>query len=208
MKFTNSFTTVDFGIDPISPQIGVEDYGTMLFTTDPTFPTSGLVNAVTYPAIGTAFNQFIGQKINTIGIDFSFTIVFNESDTPTPNPNLIRMYMIKNKSGLSSYHPSGKNLPIRFSEPIDANNWSILFERIFSTDTGASSTGQYHQQSRRRHFRFKIPFKQTLTLIPSETLGIDAFVPDTNLYLIIGLQTPCTDHKIRDVYTRFYYQDA
>ena len=163
---------------------------------------------MTYPAPGTAYNQFIGQKINAIGIDLAFTMVVEEADMGTPNPNLCRMYMIKNRYSTDSYDPSGKNLPIRFNQPINSEDWSILFERVFALDSGFTTGQCWHQQSKRRHWRMKIPFRQTISYIASETLGVEKFSPLQNVYLVMGLQDSCNQMKIRDIYCRFYYQDA
>lgn len=209
IKFVSQNAFAGVVIKAADPSAGVESFGSVIFTTDLNYAggTGVTVSQLSIPTSGLDNGKYIGREFTFLYIDLTFVQAFATGDSDPPNPNLIRLYMISNRLSNSYIQPSGKNLPMRFGEPIDTTIWRIHYEKVYSTDTGATGGVVYHNQSRRKYFRMKIPYRVRMRPGPTQSAGVANWLQQRNVFVIMALQDSCQQHIVRDTYWKAYYVD-
>lgn len=119
------------------------------------------------PTSGTSQSQYIGTKINSLYADVRLQIAIDYTK-PTIHESLRIIVARSRVSGQDNvnYPPT----PVNINEPIDAKSWDIMYDRIWSMNTGipinATVAGTqyaiFSEAAPVKHLRFKIPLKETI----------------------------------------------
>lgn len=184
MKFTIRSWTTAFNVK--------SDTWTIIWSNNNQYDASNFM--INWPTQGTQQNQFIGNQINSLYADVRFVM---DIDAVNMTSGLVRLAVVRQRQSLNYNSVVNQQiLPVNLCEPFNTKAWDVMYEKVIPMMN--NTTGNRTPQ---KIYRFKIPLRETLTVMPDATFRFEYPV-----YII----ATCGTQNGAVVYTvvcKFFYKD-
>jgi len=169
-------------------------------------PGAGATRCITTLGQGSGFAQYTGFQINARYA--AVKIRLDQNPDATVAEEALRIMILKPVNG---GYQNGLNYPPLPTSVMDfiRPDWYVMFDKLYTWKTGYTINSQFNLGVIQRYMKFTIPLKATLSPVRPGNESINNPVGSVlwEKPCIIAMITQQGNIRVREMVTRFYYQD-